>query len=57
MAKGKFLDIGGRSSVGFGAGSIEVRIADNDDGTRWHWRSLTDEERTAILQFLSTRHS
>lgn len=57
VRKGDCLGIGGRSSAGFGAGQIEVREADSDGGLTWHWRPLTDAERAAILQFLSTRQS
>ena len=53
--KGDWLSIGGASGVGFGVGRIEVRIADNDDGTLWHWRNISDDERAAILQLMSAR--
>jgi hypothetical protein len=53
--KGQWLDIGGRSSVGFGCGKIEVREADADGGNTWHWRNLTDDECAEILRYMSQR--
>lgn len=49
--KRDWLDIGGRSYVGFGAAKIEVRVA--SDGNAWSWRDLTEAEKEEILRHMS----
>lgn len=46
--KGDWLDIGGATSSGYGAGSIEVRVCTGV--VSWEWKTLDEEQIKKLLK-------